>query len=106
MDLASLNCRPVEGQPAMEGAAIEAHLKQLSGWRRVDGAIEKRFELGDFDRTMVFVNAVAEIARAEDHHPTLVVNYANCTVRYSTHSVAGLSINAFICAAKVDALGE
>ena len=40
----------------------------------------------------------------EDHHPDLTVGYNRCVVRYSTHSVGGLSENDFICAAKGDAL--
>ena len=43
---------------------------------------------------------------SEDHHPDLEVGYNRCVVRYSTHSVKGLSENDFICAAKVDALME
>ena len=54
--------------------------------------------------TMAFVNAVAWIAHREDHHPDLLVSYNRCTVRFNTHSVGGLSINDFICAAKVDGL--
>jgi pterin-4a-carbinolamine dehydratase len=43
-------------------------------------------------------------AHAEDHHPELRLGYDRCVVRYNTHSVGGISINDFICAAKVDAL--
>jgi 4a-hydroxytetrahydrobiopterin dehydratase len=50
------------------------------------------------------VNAVAWIANREDHHPDLTVGYKRCEVRYSTHSVGGLSENDFICAAKIDDL--
>jgi 4a-hydroxytetrahydrobiopterin dehydratase len=53
---------------------------------------------------MAFVNAVAWIAHAEDHHPDLAVGYNRCTVRFNTHDVGGISVNDFICAAKVDAL--
>jgi 4a-hydroxytetrahydrobiopterin dehydratase len=53
---------------------------------------------------MAFVNALAWIAHAEDHHPDIEVGYRNCHVRYSTHAIGGLSENDFICAAKIDAL--
>ena len=43
-------------------------------------------------------------SRNEDHHPDLVVSYSRCVVRFNTHSVGGISINDFICAAKADAL--
>jgi 4a-hydroxytetrahydrobiopterin dehydratase len=83
-------------------------LTQLQGWQ-VDnttpgGALCKTFILADFHRTMAFVNAVAWIAHEQDHHPDLAVSYKHCTLRWSTHSVGGLSLNDFICAARVDAL--
>jgi 4a-hydroxytetrahydrobiopterin dehydratase len=102
--LAQQRCRPMEGQPALTVEAIERQLASLPGWRHVDGAIEKRFEFADYHRTMAFVNAVAWIAHVEDHHPELRVTYNRCTVRFDTHSVGGVSVNDFICAAKVDAL--
>jgi len=43
---------------------------------------------------------------AKTTHPELVVGYKTCQVRYDTHSVNGLSINDFVCAAKADALGQ
>lgn len=101
--LALHHCTPVKGLPL---AATEAavHLAGLPGWT-VDGVVlEKTFSFPDFHRTMAFVNAVAWIAHVEDHHPDLRVSHGRCTVSWSTHSVGGLSINDFICAAKVDAL--
>lgn len=53
---------------------------------------------------MGFVNTVAWIADNEDHHPNLEVGWGHCLVRFSTHSIKGLSENDFICAAKIDAL--
>ncbi len=103
-ELLSLRCQPPEGGTPLDGGTIERRLAQLAGWRLADGAIEKRFDFADYHRTMAFVNAVAWIAHVEDHHPDLAVGYNRCTVRYSTHAVGGLSLNDFICAAKVDAL--
>lgn len=88
----------------MAAAEITKHLAAAPGWALVDGAIQKRFEFPDFHHTVGFVNALAWIANAEDHHPDLALSYGHCTVRFNTHSVGGVSINDFICAAKVDAL--
>ena len=99
-----LHCHPLEGQPPMAEAEIHTHLARVPGWALRDGAIEKSYRFDDFHRTMAFVNALAWIAHAEDHHPDLAVSYGRCTVRFNTHSVGGISINDFICAAKVDAL--
>ena len=102
--LASRHCQPLEGQPAMGDAEVSQHLAHAPGWVLADGAIQKRYDFADYHRTMAFVNALAWIAHAEDHHPDLQVSYSRCTVRFNTHSVGGMSINDFICAAKVDAL--
>ena len=53
-----------------------------------------------------FVNAVAWIAHREDHHPDMAFGYHRCTLRLNTHSVGGISLNDFICAAQVDALNR
>jgi len=104
--LAQMRCQPLEGTMPMPADQIATQLARLEGWELVEGAIEKRYAFADFHRTIGFVNAVAWIANAEDHHPDLAVTYGNCTVRYNTHSVGGISINDFICAAKIDALQE
>jgi 4a-hydroxytetrahydrobiopterin dehydratase len=98
-----MRCKHQEGS-AMAEADIRARLKQVDGWSLADGAIEKTFKFPDYHHTMAFVNALAWVAHTEDHHPDLAVSYNRCTVRYNTHSVGGISINDFICAAKVDAL--
>ena len=102
--LATRRCQPLEGQPAMTSAEVAQHLAQAPGWTLADGAIQKRYDFADYHGTMAFVNALAWVAHAEDHHPELMVSYSRCTVRFNTHSVGGISINDFICAAKVDAL--
>ena len=103
-ELKHQRCTPLEGQPPMDAAAIGRHLAQAPGWVLNDGAIERRYDFADFHQTMAFVNALAWIAHREDHHPDLAVGYNLCVVRFNTHSVGGISINDFICAAKVDAL--
>jgi 4a-hydroxytetrahydrobiopterin dehydratase len=98
-------CQPLEGHAPMGADEIARHLAAFTGWALVDGAIEKTWRFADFHRTMGFVNAVAWIANQQDHHPDLVVGYGRCTVRFNTHSVGGISVNDFICAARLDALG-
>ena len=88
----------------MSGAAVHDHLAQVSGWHLTNGSIEKIYAFKNHHETMAFVNAAAWVAHTEDHHPDLHVSYSCCVVRFNTHSVGGISINDFICAAKVDAL--
>ena len=77
---------------------------QAQGWRVIDNALEKTFRFPDFHHTMAFANAVAFIAHTQDHHPDLQLGYGQCTVRWTTHDVNGLSASDFSCATQVDAL--
>jgi 4a-hydroxytetrahydrobiopterin dehydratase len=103
-ELAAMHCKPLEGHAAMNAGDIATQLQGLDAWSFNDGAIEKTFRFDDYHRTMAFVNAVAWIAHREDHHPDIAFGYNRCTLRFNTHSVGGISLNDFICAAKVDAL--
>lgn len=107
LSLAQQRCTHQNG-PALPPAEQALLLTQLHGWH-VDptapgGVLCKTLRFADFHHTMAFVNAVAWIAHEQDHHPDLAVSYQQCTLRWSTHSVGGLSVNDFICAARVDAL--
>ena len=97
-------CQALEGHAPMSDAEIAHHLTEVSGWRLHDGAIEKTYAFKNYLETISFVNALAWICNAEDHHPELRVTYDRCVVRFDTHSVGGISVNDFICAAKGDAL--
>jgi 4a-hydroxytetrahydrobiopterin dehydratase len=104
-ELVDKNCTHQDG-PALSPTAAESLLGQLDGWNLCDdgNSVHRTFEFKNYYRTMAFVNAVAWIAHREDHHPDLAVGYNRCAVRFSTHSVGGLSENDFISAAKIDAL--
>ena len=107
--LTEKKCAPCEGGvPPLPRAECERLLTQLSTqWRlSPDGTeLQREFTFKDFYRTMGFVNALAHIANAEDHHPDLTIGYGYCRLRYTTHAVNGLTENDFICAAKIDRLG-
>ena len=104
-DLRTKRCTPCQpGTPALGADRVAERLKVLPGWELAGGEIGKTYKFKNYYETMAFVNAVAFIAHGEDHHPDLEVGYNKCRVRYSTHSVGGLSENDFICAAKVEAL--
>lgn len=103
-ELAQRQCRPLEGEALLTEGQMQLLLAQTPGWALVGGALERKFEFTDFHKTMAFVNAVAWIAHQQDHSPDLMVSFGVCTVRFWTHSVGGVSVNDFICAARVDAL--
>lgn len=77
-----------------------------TGWSMSDDGeeIRRNFRFKNYYQTIAFVNALAWVSHQQDHHPDLEVGYNRCVVRYSTHSVGGLSENDFICAARIDLL--
>ncbi|HET9818302.1 MAG TPA: 4a-hydroxytetrahydrobiopterin dehydratase [Rhodanobacteraceae bacterium] len=106
VELAAQNCKPRKGEPALDTARVEELLVLLPGWKAAsDGtSIAKAFKFANFYETLGFVNAIGWMANREDHHPDLEVGYSRCTVHWSTHDVGGLSMNDFICAARVEAI--
>ena len=107
-DLLQQHCQPLEkGTPPLDAAAVADLLPQLHDDWHADveqGALVREFRFSNYYQTIAFVNALAWIAHQEDHHPDLEVGYNRCRVRYSTHSIGGLSLNDFICAARLDTL--
>jgi 4a-hydroxytetrahydrobiopterin dehydratase len=107
-DLSEKKCAPCEGGvKPLTPAKVKLLAKQLhKDWKiaKDSKSLKRSLKFKDFYRTMSFVNALAYIANTEDHHPDLSVGYEHCDVTYSTHSIGGLSVNDFICAAKLDRL--
>ena len=107
-ELAEKKCAPCEGGvKPLTPAKVKLLARQLhKDWKvaKDSKSLHRALTFKDFYRTMSFVNALAHIANTEDHHPDLTVGYGYCRVTYSTHSIGGLSVNDFICAAKLDRL--
>ena len=96
---------------ALTATQIIAKLAHLEGWRLSGGdeggpalAIEKTYTFANYFETIAFVNALAFVADAQDHHPDLSVHYNRCVVRFNTHDVGGISQTDMDCATQIDAL--
>src|SRR3954454_9848107 len=104
-ELAGRSCKACQGKVAkLDNAQVQKYLKELPGWTLAGNEIAKTYPFKNYYETMAFVTATAWVSHHEDHPPDLEVGYNKCKVRYSTHSVGGLSENDFISAAKIDAL--
>lgn len=103
--LTSRRCQPCRpGTPALGDEQARELLIEVPGWKIENGELIREFGFKNYYETTAFVNAVVWIAHREDHHPEISFGYKTCRIRYSTHSVGGLSENDFICAAKISAL--
>jgi 4a-hydroxytetrahydrobiopterin dehydratase len=104
-DLTSKKCQACEGGTGKLAADdIARYLKQVPDWEIHAGTLRRTFKFKNYYEALAFVNATAWISHREDHHPDIELGFNKVTMRYSTHSVGGLSENDFICAAKVNAL--
>ncbi len=105
-DLTGKQCVPRKGDPLDREQAGELLNALHADWS-IDAAgkqLSRDFKFKNYYQTMAFVNAMAWIAHAEDHHPDIEVGYNHCLICFSTHSIGGLSENDFICSAKIDGL--
>lgn len=93
---------------ALTATEVVANLAKVEGWKLTgdgaDVAIEKTYHFANYYETISFVNALAFVANAQDHHPGLSVHYNRCVVRLNTHDVHGISSTDFECATQFDAL--
>jgi 4a-hydroxytetrahydrobiopterin dehydratase len=79
-------------------------LESLPDWHHKGNTIEKRFDLKDFDGSMRFVNAVAQTANAQDHHPDITISWNEVTLTLSSHDAGGLTARDFRLADAIEAL--
>ncbi len=96
-----------ESAPKLDNSECEDLMSAIDeGWDLdLPGqTLSRRFEFKNYYQTIAFANSVAWIAHAQNHHPDMTITYKHCNLSYTTHSVNGLSINDFICAARIDAL--
>ena len=94
-----------EGAPALDADTVLAMLDQVPGWGVEGHHLASLFTFRDFHKTMAFVDALATMIHAQDHHPVLTVSFNHCKVSYTTHSAGNtISTNDFICAARANAL--
>lgn len=98
-------CAPCTGDTLrLDQAAIERFRREVPDWEVRDGKLHRHLVFRDFVHAMRFIDGLAPIAEAEQHHPDFAVHYREVDVTIWTHTVGGLSDNDFILAAKLDEL--
>jgi 4a-hydroxytetrahydrobiopterin dehydratase len=81
---------------------IAEKLKALTGWEYKSNAISKTFKFKEFLHGIEFVQKVAEIAEAADHHPDITINYTRVTFSCSTHDAGGVTDKDFKLAQNIE----
>jgi 4a-hydroxytetrahydrobiopterin dehydratase len=66
----------MEKPNVLTGEQIEEGLKSLPGWAFADDKISKTFEFKDFMDSLGFINKMAPVFEANDHHPDTTIMYS------------------------------
>ncbi|RDV39819.1 4a-hydroxytetrahydrobiopterin dehydratase [Bradymonadaceae bacterium TMQ3] len=79
----------------LDDSTIDARLKLLTGWRRDGDAIKRELLFDSFPDAIAFINRIAPLADAADHHPELFNVYNRVELTLTTHDAGGLTSNDF-----------
>ena len=83
---------------------IGPRLAAMPEWHHRGNALEKRFDCVSFDGAIVFVNAVARLANAQDHHPDIAISWNLVTLTLCSHDAGGITERDFTLAKALDIL--
>lgn len=95
---------------ALTEAELEEKLKEMAPeWKIHHNEkgmpyIERVKHAQSFMKGIEFVQQVAKLAEANNHHPDIFIQYKRISVRYWTHTVSGVTLADAQMAQKVDAL--
>lgn len=108
-ELKQLRCEACRADaPPAAAAEIQAWLREIPDWTLLEVEGEKRlqrvFRFRNYAEALDFVNRVAALAEAENHHPSMLLEWGRVTVCWWTHKIRGLHRNDFIMAARTDGL--
>lgn len=95
---------PERANKKMTESQVGAGLKEAPEWSELSDTIQRTFQFSDFVKAMAFVNEVAKMAEADQHHPDILVRYSKVTLTLSTHDAGGITKKDFTLAKKCDAL--
>ena len=109
MKLTQMHCVACSGDaPHATTHEIDEFLKQYPKWHVLETEtgkkIQQLFTFPSYQDSLDFAINVAELAKVEDHHPDLLIQWGKVTVTWWTHSMEGLHQNDLIMAAKTEAL--
>ena len=91
--------------PQLNLEEVASALSRLGGWSYDSNTLAKEWTFLDFREALAFVNAVADMAEASNHHPDIAVNYNRVRLTLSTHSEGGVTEKDVELARQIEAAG-
>lgn len=86
----------------LDTATIRTALADLDGWELDGDAIVRELRFDGFRAAIAFINRVADLADAADHHPELTNVYSRVAIRLSTHDAGGVTAKDLDLARAID----
>jgi|JI61114C2RNA_FD_contig_21_5308416_length_311_multi_4_in_0_out_0_1 4a-hydroxytetrahydrobiopterin dehydratase len=82
-----------------------ALIENLDGWELQGEAISKTYQLGSFAKALAFINKIAALAEAANHHPDVFLSGSGiASITLCTHDVDGLTQKDFDLAHQIEAI--
>ncbi len=70
---------------------ISRQLADLEDWQREDDQIVADFGFDDFLQALAFVNRIAVLAEAAEHHPDIDIRWNKVHLALTSHDAGGLT---------------
>ena len=81
-------------------------VSKLGNWTLRQNIISRNFVFANFAQALRFVNRVARLAEAANHHPDITINYNRVKLALTTHDEGGLTMKDFRLACRINKLAE
>ncbi|HYZ16493.1 MAG TPA: 4a-hydroxytetrahydrobiopterin dehydratase [Candidatus Acidoferrum sp.] len=75
-----------------------------TGWTNDGTALVRTYDRKNFDGSIAFVNAVAQVANRLNHHPDIALSWNQVTIRTWSHDVGAITERDVTLAKAIDAL--
>ena len=85
---------------------IQQEVSKLTGWKVVNGKVNKTFEFDDFVQAFGFMTKVAMEAEKMNHHPEWFNVYNHVRIDLVTHDVSGISNYDIMLAKTIDRIAK
>lgn len=90
--------------PLLINDQVDEQLKTVPEWTKRVKTIFRTFHFKSFLKSIEFVQRVAQLAEAANHHPDINIRYEKVTLALTSHDVGGISRRDFTLAQQCDEL--
>lgn len=70
---------------------LREQLSKLEGWKLKDNTMVRKYTFSQYMKGIAFVDEVATISEAFDHHPHITIDYKTVTLRLKSNEEGGIT---------------